>query len=367
MVQAFGFFAQFGQFFADLDTFQPRQLTQADFKNVFGLNRRQIEVRHQIDFGVIRFANDLDHLVDIEEDGEPTFKDVNAFFRDRQPMAGAPGNSGQTEAAPFDDHAVERGLTRCAGDTEDRQIDRSVGFQTGVGEQQANQIVLTLTRRGRFDNQTHGVFLARFVTHAAFRNGREEGGFQVELFRREDFFAGFVLGDRVGAGFDFRHHRGGGNARRQFGNRQAPLATRQIFDFPARPNAQAAAAAAVDGGDLFGRGNDLRTAGIIRAWDQFKHLFFAEIRVFYQVDRSIGDFAQVVGRDLSRHADGDAGSAVEQAKRQAGREQGGFVVGAVVVRLPVDRAFVEFSEQQFGDRHQAGFGVAHCRSVIAIA
>jgi hypothetical protein len=41
VIQAFGFLAQLGQFLADLDPFQSRQLAQADFENVFGLNRRQ--------------------------------------------------------------------------------------------------------------------------------------------------------------------------------------------------------------------------------------------------------------------------------------------------------------------------------------
>jgi hypothetical protein len=80
LVQAFGFFAQFGQFFTDLDAFQPRQLTQADFEDVFGLNRGQLEVRHQIGLGVVRFADDLDDLVDVEQDGLPAFEDVNALF-----------------------------------------------------------------------------------------------------------------------------------------------------------------------------------------------------------------------------------------------------------------------------------------------
>ena len=38
VIQALGFFTQLGQFFADLDAFQPRQLAQADFEDVFGLD-----------------------------------------------------------------------------------------------------------------------------------------------------------------------------------------------------------------------------------------------------------------------------------------------------------------------------------------
>ena len=45
LVEAGRFFAQLGQFLADLDAFQPRQLAQADFEDVFGLDLGQLEVR----------------------------------------------------------------------------------------------------------------------------------------------------------------------------------------------------------------------------------------------------------------------------------------------------------------------------------
>ncbi len=212
-----------------------------------------------------------------------------------------------------------------------------------------------------------GVFLARFVAHAAFRNRRKEGGFQVELFRREHFLAGLFPGHRIGAGFDFRHHRRGRDARRQFGDDQLPLSARQILDLPAGAHSQAAAAAAIGGSDFLGRRNDLRASGVIGAGNERQQLVLAEIRVLDKVDRGSGDFAQVVRGNFGRHADGDARGAVEQREGQARREQGGFVVGAVVVRLPVNGAFVDFGEQQFGDRRQAGFGVAHRRRVVAVA
>ena len=85
---------------------------------------------------------------------------MDAFFGSRQAVARAPLHGRQPEAAPFGDHAVERGLARNTGNAKDGQIDRCIGFKAGVGEQQAHQIVLPLTRGSRLNDQTDGVFLA---------------------------------------------------------------------------------------------------------------------------------------------------------------------------------------------------------------
>ena len=72
-------------------------------------------------------------------------------------------------------------------------------------------------------------------------------------------------------------------------------------------------------------------------------------------------------RDFGGHADRDAGGAVEQCERQPGREQFRFLRRAVVVRLEIDGIHVDFVEQQFGDRRQAGFGITHRRGAVAVA
>ena len=366
-VQPGRFLAQLGQFLADLEAFQAGQLAQADFEDVFGLDVAQLEGGDQVGLWVVRFADDLDDLVDVEQDRLPAFEDVDALFGGAQAVAGAALDGGQPETAPLGDDRIKRSLARRPGDAEHGEVDRRVGFQAGVGEQQADQVVLALARRSRFDDQADVVFLARFVAHAGFRNGGQEGGLEIELFRREHLLAGLFLGHRVGAGFDFRHHRGGRYAGRQFGDDQAPLAAGQRFDLPFGADAQAAAASAIGGGDFLGRRDDLRAARVVGAGDHGQHVVFAGFRIADQADGGMRHFTQVMGRDFGGHADRDARGAVEQAEGQAGREQGGFVIGAVVVRLPVHRAFVEFGEQQFGDGRQAGFGVAHGGGVVAVA
>ena len=72
-------------------------------------------------------------------------------------------------------------------------------------------------------------------------------------------------------------------------------------------------------------------------------------------------------RDFGRHADRNAGSAVQQRKRQAGGQKSRFIEGAVVIGLKIDRAFGKLGEQQFGNWRQPRFGVAHRRSAVAVA
>jgi len=77
ILQGGTFTAQRREFLRDLDGFQSRQLTQTDFENVFGLAVGQFEGIDQRRLRFIRFTNDLDHLVDIEQDRLAAFQDMN--------------------------------------------------------------------------------------------------------------------------------------------------------------------------------------------------------------------------------------------------------------------------------------------------
>ena len=83
------------------------------------------------------------------------------------------------------------------------------------------------------------------------------------------------------------------------------------------------------------------------------------------VDDAVHDLAQVVRRDVGRHADRDARRAVhEQVGNGAGdrRLLGGFVV----VRDEVDGLLVEVRHHALGERLQPRLGVAHRRGRIAV-
>ena len=68
----------------------------------------------------------------------------------------------------------------------------------------------------------------------------------------------------------------------------------------------------------------------------------------------VDQLAQVVRRDVRRHADGDAGGAVREQVRQPRRQHRRLAGRAVEVRHEVDRLAVDVAQQLFGDRARDG-------------
>ena len=62
-------------------------------------------------------------------------------------------------------------------------------------------------------------------------------------------------------------------------------------------------------------------------------------------------------RDARCHADGDAFGAVGEQVREAGGQDGGFLVAAVVVVLEVDAFFVDVADHLHGQGRHRAFGV----------
>jgi len=78
------------------------------------------------------------------------------------------------------------------------------------------------------------------------------------------------------------------------------------------------------------------------------------------------DLTEVVGRDVGRHADGDAGCAIDQEIRYPGRQHGRLLLGAVVVLLEVDGVLVDVGEHLVGDPGEPRLGVPHRRGRVAV-
>ena len=70
--------------------------------------------------------------------------------------------------------------------------------------------------------------------------------------------------------------------------------------------------------------------------------------------------------DVRRHADGDAGRAVEQQIGDARWQHRRLDARVVVVRHHIDGVAVDVGEQLFRDRRHLGFGVAHGCGRVAI-
>ena len=74
-----------------------------------------------------------------------------------------------------------------------------------------------------------------------------------------------------------------------------------------------------------------------------------ERRVVDQRDGGVDHLAEVVRRDVGRHADGDAAGAVDQQVREARRQHHRLLLGAVVVVAEIDRILVDVLGQRVGD------------------
>jgi hypothetical protein len=86
--------------------------------------------------------------------------------------------------------------------------------------------------------------------------------------------------------------------------------------------------------------------------------------VVERIDQRVAHLAQVVGRDGSGHAHGDAGSAVDQQVGDGGGEDGGFLERVVKVGYEIHRVLVQVGQDLGGDGSQAGLCVTHrCRSI----
>ena len=78
------------------------------------------------------------------------------------------------------------------------------------------------------------------------------------------------------------------------------------------------------------------------------------------------DLAEVVRRDVGRHADGDAGGAVDQQVRQPRRQDDRLGLGPVVVRPERNRRLLDFREHLVADSRQPALRVAHRRRAVAV-
>ena len=83
-------------------------------------------------------------------------------------------------------------------------------------------------------------------------------------------------------------------------------------------------------------------------------------------DDSVDDLAQVVGRDVRRHAHGDARRPVHEQVGERGRQDGRLFGALVVVRDEIDRLFVEVGHHLVGQRLQPRLRIAHRRRRISI-
>jgi hypothetical protein len=118
------------------------------------------------------------------------------------------------------------------------------------------------------------------------------------------------------------------------------------------------------GGADAGPADDQASGGEVRAGDDLDEIVDAERGVVDQRDAGIDDLAEIVRRDVGRHADGDATGAVGEEVRKPRRQHQRLALGVVVVRLEIDGRLVDVLEQRVGDLGKPHLGVSHgCRGI----
>ncbi len=120
------------------------------------------------------------------------------------------------------------------------------------------------------------------------------------------------------------------------------------------------------GGENAAAAEDLAAGREVGALNDLGQFVDGDLRIVEVRHAGVDDLAQIVGRNVGRHADGDAARAVDEQVRELRRQDGRFAQGAVVVLAPVDRVLVDVVEERVGDLGEAAFRVALCRRRIAV-
>ena len=89
-------------------------------------------------------------------------------------------------------------------------------------------------------------------------------------------------------------------------------------------------------------------------------------RILDQRDAAVDHLAQIVRRNVRRHADSDAAGAVDEQVRKPRRQHLRLLAGGVVGVLELDGFLVDVLEQLVRDLGEPRFGVAHRRRRIAV-
>ena len=91
-----------------------------------------------------------------------------------------------------------------------------------------------------------------------------------------------------------------------------------------------------------------------------------DVGLIHKSKNGVDRLAEIVRRDVGRHADRDAACAVDEQIGKARRQDDRLFFLVVIVRLEVDGVVPEIVEQRDRDRREPGFSVALRRGRIAV-
>ena len=104
---------------------------------------------------------------------------------------------------------------------------------------------------------------------------------------------------------------------------------------------------------------DLASDREIGAFDVLHQAGEVDFRIVNHRANTVDHLAEVVRGEVCRHADGDAGAAVDKEVRKSGGHYGRLWESAVVVRDELDRVLVEIFHHRHAERVEPRLGVTH--------
>ena len=150
-----------------------------------------------------------------------------------------------------------------------------------------------------------------------------------------------------------------------FGEHEVFASVAAGFDLVARAHDDGAPARAVGLVDA-GPSHDQGAGRKVRPGQQLHDVFERGVRLPDQRKAGVDHFAQIVRRNVGRHADSNAAGAVDQQVGIARRQDDRLAARFVVVVLEIDRIAVDIDEQRFRRLGQPRLGVAHRRRRVAV-
>ena len=152
---------------------------------------------------------------------------------------------------------------------------------------------------------------------------------------------------------------------RDLGDDDALTVVRHRLDIRLRAHNDASAAGGVGVVDAPAP-QDQTTGREVRTLDTLHQLLAGGVGLVNQLHHAVDHLAEVVRRDVRRHADGDAGGAVDQQVRETAGQHARLHERLVEVRGKVNRFLVDVREHLHVHFAHAGFGVSHGRRAVTV-
>ena len=335
--------AQLGQLFLDLLALQTGEAAQAHFQDGVGLLLGEAEALSQLRarflVGLGR-ADDLNDLVDVVERDDVALEDVLALLGLGQLVAGAAGDDVLLVLDVVEEDFLQGQHARGAVH-QGQHVGAEAHLQLGV----LVQLVQHHLRDGvglQVDDDIDALAVGGVVDVADFRQLLVAHQL-AELLQQA--LAVHLVGNLL-------HHDGG-------------AAVLLLLDLALGADGHVAVAGLVGVQNAL-LAHDEAAGGEVRAGHDGQQLLGGDLGIVDHEAGGVDGLAQVVGRDVRGHADGDAVGPVHQQVGEAGRQHRGLLQALVVVGLEVDGLLVQVAQQFHGRLVQAGLGVTHGGGTIAV-